>query len=160
MTMHSPTSARASPFDTTADAIRDDAHAIAVAKGLALAFTQEAAARDRERRLPWEEVGEFSRSGLWTLTVPKSYGGPQVSFATLAQVIAIISAADPSLGQLPRITLAAWISLSKRRRRPRSASGTVRCSPANDLATPSPNAGHGTCWRSPPAPSPRATATW
>ena len=41
------------------------------------------------------------------ITVPKAYGGAGVSFATLAEVIAIISAADPSLRQLPQNHLAA-----------------------------------------------------
>ncbi len=85
-----------------AGTIRDDAEAVAVARDLAATFAAEAAVRDRERRLPWEEVDAFSRSGLWTITVPKTYGGPQVSFATLAEVIAIVSAVDPSLGQIPQ----------------------------------------------------------
>ncbi len=89
-------------FDATADRIVDDAHAVAVAERLAVRFAEEAAARDRDRRLPWTEIDEFSRSGLWTITVPKAYGGPGVSFATLAEVVAIISSADPSLGQLPQ----------------------------------------------------------
>jgi SfnB family sulfur acquisition oxidoreductase len=89
-------------FNTVAESIQSDAHAISVAQRLAVAFGREASARDRERRLPWEELDEFSKSGLWTITVPKEYGGPQVSFATLAKVIAIVSAADPSLGQLPQ----------------------------------------------------------
>jgi SfnB family sulfur acquisition oxidoreductase len=82
--------------------IRDDAEAVAVARDLATTFASEVAARDRERRLPWKEVDAFSRSGLWTITVPKAYGGPQVSFATLAEVIATVSAVDPSLGQIPQ----------------------------------------------------------
>ncbi|WP_323166413.1 acyl-CoA dehydrogenase family protein, partial [Pseudomonas bubulae] len=35
-------------------------------------------------------------------SIPREYGGPQVSFATLAEVFAIISAADPALGQIPQ----------------------------------------------------------
>ena len=31
-----------------------------------------------------------------------SFGGPEVSYATLASVIRIISAADPSIGQIPQ----------------------------------------------------------
>jgi SfnB family sulfur acquisition oxidoreductase len=61
----------------------------------------------RERRLPAKELDRFSGSGLWAITVPKAYGGAGVSFATLAEVIAIISAADPNLGQLPQNHLAA-----------------------------------------------------
>jgi SfnB family sulfur acquisition oxidoreductase len=89
-------------FETTAERIRDDEHAIAVAHRLARAFAEDASARDRDRRLPWAELDAFSKSGLWAITVPKAYGGPQVSFATLARVVAVVSAADPSLGQLPQ----------------------------------------------------------
>ncbi|WP_185036873.1 acyl-CoA dehydrogenase family protein, partial [Pseudomonas brassicacearum] len=41
-------------------------------------------------------------SGLWAIRVPKAYGGAAVSYATLSDVVAIISAAEPSLGQLPQ----------------------------------------------------------
>ncbi|MGR4971813.1 SfnB family sulfur acquisition oxidoreductase [Pseudomonas sp. LARHCG127] len=82
--------------------IRSDAEAIEVAHRLAEDFAREAALRDRERRLPWEELERFGASGLWAIRVPKAYGGAEVSYATLSEVIAIISAADPSLGQLPQ----------------------------------------------------------
>ena len=90
-------------FDLSPNArcIASDAEAIAVASQLADEFRVEAAQRDRERRLPAEELDRFSGSGLWAITVPKAYGGAGVSFATLAEVIAVISAADPNLGQLP-----------------------------------------------------------
>jgi SfnB family sulfur acquisition oxidoreductase len=91
----------------TADRITSDAEALAVARELAAEFAREAAERDRERRLPAKELDRFSGSGLWAITVPKAYGGAGVSFATLAEVIAIISAADPNLGQLPQNHLAA-----------------------------------------------------
>lgn len=87
--------------------ITSDKEALAIAHELALGFAREAAERDRERRLPVEELDRFSGSGLWGITVPKAYGGAGVSFATLAEVIAIISAADPNLGQLPQNHLAA-----------------------------------------------------
>ena len=87
--------------------IASDQEALAVARDLAAEFAQEAAQRDRERRLPAKELDRFSGSGLWGITVPKAYGGAGVSFATLAEVIAIISAADPNLGQLPQNHLAA-----------------------------------------------------
>jgi SfnB family sulfur acquisition oxidoreductase len=44
----------------------------------------------------------FSQSGLWSINVPKAFGGPELSYVTLAKVIEIISAADPSLGQIPQ----------------------------------------------------------
>ena len=88
--------------EPTAHLIQDDREAIAVAKELAAEFLHEDSLRDRERRLPVEEVKKFSRSGLWGLIVPKEYGGAGVSYATLAQVIAIIAEADSSLGQIPQ----------------------------------------------------------
>lgn len=88
--------------NTTAHLIRDDQEAIDVAHHLAERFAQESAARDRERRLPFAELEEFSHSGLWGISVPKEYGGAGVSYVTLAEVTAIISAADSSLGQIPQ----------------------------------------------------------
>lgn len=87
---------------TPAHRIKDDAEAIQVAKTLASQFAEQAALRDTERRLPIEELNAFSQSGLWAITIPKHYGGAEVSFRTLAEVIKIISAVDPSLGQLPQ----------------------------------------------------------
>ncbi|RKP49620.1 SfnB family sulfur acquisition oxidoreductase [Pararobbsia silviterrae] len=82
--------------------IRDDAHALDVARELAARFAPDAVARDRERRLPWAELDLLSTSGLLSITVPREYGGPEVSSATLATVIATIAAADGSLGQIPQ----------------------------------------------------------
>ena len=82
--------------------IADDAEAIAVATQLAAQFAPEAALRDCERRLPWAELERFSASGLCGITVPKAFGGAGVSVGALAEVIAIIAAADGSLGQIPQ----------------------------------------------------------
>ena len=94
------------PRDTQATAvtaiIRDDAEALHIARTLAEDFKQQSATRDRERRLPHEELQAFSRSGLWGISVPKAYGGAGVSNVTLAEVIRIVSAADASLGQIPQ----------------------------------------------------------
>ena len=97
------------PFELhpSAHRIASDAEAVALARELAAEFAPGAAARDRERRLPAAELDRFSGSGLWGITVPKAYGGAGVSFATLAEVIATISAADPSIGQIPQNHLAA-----------------------------------------------------
>ncbi|MBD2410307.1 SfnB family sulfur acquisition oxidoreductase [Nostoc calcicola FACHB-389] len=85
-----------------AHVITSDAEAIAIAHELAADFVKEDSERDRDRRLPYEEVKKFSASGLWGITVPKEYGGAFVSHATLAEVIKIISEADSSLGQIPQ----------------------------------------------------------
>ena len=93
--------------DPQAHVIGSDAEAIEAAKVLAEEFAAGAANRDRERILPAAELDRFSESGLWGVTVPKAYGGAGVSFATLAEVIKLISAADPSIGQIPQNHLAA-----------------------------------------------------
>jgi SfnB family sulfur acquisition oxidoreductase len=80
--------------------IRDDAEALAVAGRLAESFEKESAARDRDRIWPLAELDAFSQSGLWSINVPKAFGGPDVSYVTLSKVIEIISAADSSIGQI------------------------------------------------------------
>lgn len=92
------------PRDTQAAVaiIKDDAQALEIAHALAEIFKQQSAVRDRERRLPHLELEQFSRSGLWGISVPKAFGGAGVSSVTLAEVIRIISAADGSLGQIPQ----------------------------------------------------------
>lgn len=82
--------------------IRDDREALDVARELAEEFAREASQRDRERRLPLPELERYSQSGLWGITVPREHGGAGVSRVTLAEVTAIISAADGSLGQIPQ----------------------------------------------------------
>ena len=69
---------------------------------LAQAARLQAAKRDQQRTLPWAQLEQFTRSGLGSISIPRAYGGPEVSFVTLAEVFAIISAADPALGQIPQ----------------------------------------------------------
>src|SRR5580658_9145290 len=85
-----------------AHVVKNDAAAIAIATRLAERFAAGASARDRNRERPLAELDAFSQSGLWSINVPKAFGGPEVSYATVAKVIEIISAADPSLGQIPQ----------------------------------------------------------
>ncbi|UVK55318.1 SfnB family sulfur acquisition oxidoreductase [Mesorhizobium sp. AR02] len=80
--------------------IKDDAEAIAVAHALASEFVKDSSKRDRERIWPVAELDAFSQSGLWSINVPKAFGGPEVSYVTLAKVVEIISAADSSIGQI------------------------------------------------------------
>jgi SfnB family sulfur acquisition oxidoreductase len=82
--------------------ISDDAEAIAAAHALAEAFAAGASERDRKRLLPWAELDLWSESGLGAITVPREYGGADVSHATLAEVFVILCAADPALGQIPQ----------------------------------------------------------
>ena len=82
--------------------IRSDAEALSIAYELAEHFKRDSVVRDRERRLPHDELELFSHTGLWGITVPKAYGGAGVSTVTLARIIALIAAADSSLGQIPQ----------------------------------------------------------
>lgn len=85
---------------TPAHIIKDDAEAIAVAEALAREVAPGASERDRDRILPIEQLNAFSQSGLWSINVPKAFGGPEVSYATLTRVVQILSAADPALAQI------------------------------------------------------------
>ncbi|WP_026363015.1 SfnB family sulfur acquisition oxidoreductase [Methylopila sp. M107] len=80
--------------------VSDDAEAIEIAERLAKEFAVGAAKRDAERIWPVAELDRYSQSGLWSINVPRAFGGPEVSYATLAKVTEIISAADPSIGQI------------------------------------------------------------
>ncbi len=84
----------------SAHVLRDEAEAMAIADRLAQRFNEGASERDRERRLPWAELDLFSRSGLWSMNVPKAYGGPGLSYATVACVFAIIASGDGSIAQI------------------------------------------------------------
>jgi SfnB family sulfur acquisition oxidoreductase len=92
--------ARVSGF--SAEIIADDAQAIETARALAAVFAQNAAARDATRALPHDEVAAFYRAGLGAVIIPRGYGGAGVSAVTIAEIFTTISAADPSLGQIPQ----------------------------------------------------------
>ncbi len=91
----------AEPQDT-AHRIASEDEALAVARALAAEFVGGASRRDYERALPHEELDRLSASGLLAITVPADYGGIDVSNAVLAEVTAILSEADSSIGQIPQ----------------------------------------------------------
>jgi SfnB family sulfur acquisition oxidoreductase len=82
--------------------ITDEGEAIEIAHRLAGRFRETAAERDSERRLPFAELDQLSASGLLAITVPAEFGGIDVSNAVLAEVTAILSEADSSIGQIPQ----------------------------------------------------------
>ena len=88
--------------DTGARRLTDEAEALAVADSLASAFAAGASERDAHRRLPHAELDALAASGLLAITVPRRFGGLDASAATLSRVIAVLSAADPSIGQIPQ----------------------------------------------------------
>ncbi|TXM76705.1 SfnB family sulfur acquisition oxidoreductase [Methylobacterium sp. WL103] len=83
-----------------AHVIRDDAEAIRVAHDFAASIRAGASERDLAHARPLAELDRFSQSGLWSINVPSAHGGPEVSYRTLAQVVAIVAAADPSIAQI------------------------------------------------------------
>jgi SfnB family sulfur acquisition oxidoreductase len=91
---------------TPANVIKTDEEATNIARKLAAEFRVGAALRDREGLLPLAELDAYSQSGLWGINVPKAYGGPGVSYATLADVIKIIASGDPNLAQITQNHLA------------------------------------------------------
>ncbi|MEN4922335.1 SfnB family sulfur acquisition oxidoreductase [Achromobacter spanius] len=101
-TTYSPPQDDETPRVVPAARIQNDAQAIEAAHALAADFAQGAARRDLERGLPWREIERYSASGLGGITVPREFGGADVTHETLAEVFRIISAADPSLGQIPQ----------------------------------------------------------
>ncbi|MBF7683264.1 SfnB family sulfur acquisition oxidoreductase [Acinetobacter sp. B5B] len=82
--------------------ICSDQEALDVAKKLSEQFKTHAVQRDQQRILPFQEIDMLSQSGLWAISVPKQYGGADVSTYTIAQVIALLSGADGSIGQIPQ----------------------------------------------------------
>ena len=90
------------PLLLSARILRTDNEALQAAHELAQAAREHAAQRDQQRKLPWSLIEQFTHSGLGSISIAREFGGPQVSFVTLAEVFAIISAVDPALGQIPQ----------------------------------------------------------
>ncbi|MCA1406307.1 SfnB family sulfur acquisition oxidoreductase [Ensifer sp. IC3342] len=85
-----------------AQRIESEEEALAVARELASRFAERASERDLERVLPYEEVDQLAQSGLLAISVPSDYDGIDASNAVLAEVTAILSEADSSIGQIPQ----------------------------------------------------------
>jgi SfnB family sulfur acquisition oxidoreductase len=89
-------------YRPSAHIIGSDSEALAVADELFDALQEGASTRDLTRALPRREMALLSCSGLLAITVPKAYGGAQVSALTLAKVGTLLSEADSSIGQIPQ----------------------------------------------------------
>ncbi|WP_433660394.1 acyl-CoA dehydrogenase family protein [Nocardia sp. CA-128927] len=84
-----------------ADRITSAAQAFSAATHLAADFAPGAAARDRGRVLPHQEVERLAASGLLAITVPAEYGGADLPPSAVAEVIRILATADPNIAQIP-----------------------------------------------------------
>jgi SfnB family sulfur acquisition oxidoreductase len=82
--------------------IRSDAEALDVIEGLVEKIAASASDRDVSRTLPINEMNTLSQSGLLGITIPKEFGGADVKARTLVEVVIRLSAADPSIGQIPQ----------------------------------------------------------
>jgi SfnB family sulfur acquisition oxidoreductase len=76
--------------------------ALDAAKALADVIAEGSSRRDKARILPHHEMELLAHSGLLGITVPSDYGGTDISNPFLAEVVAILSQADSSIGQIPQ----------------------------------------------------------
>jgi len=97
-----PDAANFPPAEEWTHRIVDDQQALDAARQVAVAAAPEAQLRDRQRRYPLQQLALFTQSGLGGISIPREYGGPELSFTTLAEVFRLISAVDPALGQIPQ----------------------------------------------------------
>lgn len=75
--------------------------AIAAARSLAPELAAGAAHRDSYRQLPHAEIELLSQAGLLAVTVPERFGGPDLPPSVVAELTAILAAADPNIAQIP-----------------------------------------------------------
>ena len=82
--------------------IGSEPEVLAIAAAFAERLRAGAVARDQARSLPHAEIAALKQAGLFAITVPRAWGGLAASAATVAEVFRILSAADPSIGQIPQ----------------------------------------------------------
>ena len=83
-------------------AITSDHEAVLAARAFAASIAADVIERDRTGALPTAALAEFDASGLLAITVPRAYGGTDVSMVTLAEVIRTVAAVDPAIAQVPQ----------------------------------------------------------
>jgi SfnB family sulfur acquisition oxidoreductase len=86
----------------TVPVITSAGQATGVACELAAALAPGAIDRDRAGTVPAQALAVLDASGLLGITVPREYGGADVSAVTLAEVIRLIAMADPAIAQVPQ----------------------------------------------------------
>jgi alkylation response protein AidB-like acyl-CoA dehydrogenase len=88
------------PAGEAAPVLFTEAEAVAAALQLAREIGPASADRDLEFVPPVVELQRASELGLASLFVPRSHGGPEHGYGTLAKAIAIIAAVNPSVAQI------------------------------------------------------------
>jgi SfnB family sulfur acquisition oxidoreductase len=84
------------------DRITSPDEALDVARECSAKIAVEASARDLQRRLPVEELEHLSSTGLLGITVPRDYGGADVSIEVLTEVFRLLAIGDPNVAQIPQ----------------------------------------------------------
>ncbi|MCE0491835.1 SfnB family sulfur acquisition oxidoreductase [Pantoea sp. Mb-10] len=90
------------PETHRAAVITQSDRAIDAARSLAEQAKPGAMIRDQQRIYPRALLDQFTRLGLGSISVPRRFGGGGLGYQTVADVFRIISASDPSLGQIPQ----------------------------------------------------------
>lgn len=80
--------------------LQTGAEALAAARAFASEIAAGAAARDRDRTPPLAELEALARTGLLGISVPRSHGGPELSRATIVEVLREIARGDSNVAQL------------------------------------------------------------
>jgi SfnB family sulfur acquisition oxidoreductase len=88
--------------EVTATRIATDAEAIDIARQLARELAPGAADRDRAGKAPKAELARLAQSGLLGATIPRLYGGADISHETLAEVFRHLATGDPAVAQVPQ----------------------------------------------------------
>ena len=78
--------------DKTAEDFLDAAHTITPS------ILREREKIERNQKLSAEILDEMRRQGFFSLALPKTYGGPELTPAGLCRVVEVLSAADGSVG--------------------------------------------------------------
>lgn len=74
----------------------------ATVRDLLPGIAEGAADRDRERRLPREELDALSRAGALAITVPVSHGGAGGGASAAFELTRLLATADPNVAQVPQ----------------------------------------------------------
>jgi SfnB family sulfur acquisition oxidoreductase len=106
----------------TTPVITDDGGAVAAAERYASCIEDGTIERDRAGKVPREALAALDASGLLGITVPRPFGGAEVSAATLAEVVRTLAFVDPAVAQVPQghfllvDVLAVWGSAAQKQR--------------------------------------------
>jgi SfnB family sulfur acquisition oxidoreductase len=84
----------------TAHIIASEAEANSIAEELRQFLAEGASERDQRPELPASELDRLSASGILAITVPREFGGADVSFETVTSVFQRLSAGDPAVTQM------------------------------------------------------------